>query len=428
MKNKRGILWFRSDLRLHDNEALYDALQVTDELIPVYVLDPRVVESKTKWGFDKTGHHRYQFILESLVQLRQNLIDSGSNLVIRTGLPEEVLFDLAKEYKTNWVFCNRERTQEETEVQDRLETNLWSIGQELRYSRGKMLYYTQDLPFPITQTPDSFSSFRKEVDKIVPIRETLPTDRMSLKPLLDDIELGEIPTIPDKSEGDNAHLSCFFSGGENSGIERVERFISEFIQSKTVKTSLSPYLSQGCISPKYLYSKITNIEIKSKKKEVEELVRNLQLRDYHRLIAKKYTNDIFIFTGLTDKEPPSDDFTVEKVNAWISGNTDNTYVNACMKKLAGTGFLTNYQRRVVSYYFIYVLAQNWQVGASYFESILIDYDPCSNYGNWQRSAGISIDQKGEKEINFSLLTEKHNLEEEGLSYWLNQEVSSSLTL
>jgi deoxyribodipyrimidine photo-lyase len=173
MANRRVILWFRQDLRMHDNESLTEAVSSGCDIIPVYVFDKRTFAGKTKYGFEKTGVHRRKFIIECIQDLRKSLEAMGSQLIVRIGKPEEVLFELAHQYKTNWVYCNRERTTEEKFVQDTLEKNLWSIGQEIRYARGKMLYYTADLPFPITHTPDSYTTFKKEVEKIVPIRQPL---------------------------------------------------------------------------------------------------------------------------------------------------------------------------------------------------------------------------------------------------------------
>ena len=174
MKNKRAIVWFRNDLRLHDNEALQDAMRNADEVIPIYVIDERTFKGKTSFGFPKTGKFRLQFILESLEDLRQNLRHRGSDLYVRMGKPEEIVAEIAQQAKTSWVFCNRERTAEELQVQDTLEKNLWSIGQELRYCRGKMLYHTADLPFPVNHTPDTFSQYRKEVERITPVRDPFP--------------------------------------------------------------------------------------------------------------------------------------------------------------------------------------------------------------------------------------------------------------
>ena len=136
---KRVIVWFRQDLRLHDNEALVEALGVADEVIPVYVFDVRLFRGKSIFGFDRIGIARAQFILESVVDLRERLRARGSDLVIRVGISEDEIFDIAAKYKTNWVFCNRERTRDEIGVQDALERKLWSVGQEVRFSRGKML-------------------------------------------------------------------------------------------------------------------------------------------------------------------------------------------------------------------------------------------------------------------------------------------------
>ena len=176
MKGKKGLVWFRQDLRLHDNEALHEALTHCESIIPVFVFDERVFGEMTRFGFRKTGIFRAQFIIESIIDLKKSLVARGSDLVIRIGKPEEEIFKIAKEEKTSWIFCNRERTDEEIKVQDALERNLWSVGQEVRFSRGKMLFYTADLPFPVTHTPDIFAHFRKEVEKYIPIRSPLETE------------------------------------------------------------------------------------------------------------------------------------------------------------------------------------------------------------------------------------------------------------
>ncbi|MCB0543627.1 MAG: deoxyribodipyrimidine photo-lyase, partial [Saprospiraceae bacterium] len=172
---QRAIVWFRQDLRLHDNEALGTALRMADEVIPIYVFDERVFAGKTRFGFPKTGRFRSRFILESVIDLRQNLRQIGSDLVVRVGRPEVEISELAREIKASWVLCNRERTQEEVAVQDALEQKLWSHSVELLYSRGKMLYHTQDLPVPVYHTPDVFTQFRKDNELITPVRQPIAT-------------------------------------------------------------------------------------------------------------------------------------------------------------------------------------------------------------------------------------------------------------
>ncbi|MEO5906393.1 MAG: deoxyribodipyrimidine photo-lyase, partial [Saprospiraceae bacterium] len=134
----RSILWFRQDLRLHDNEALIEALRNSDELLPVYVFDPQHFRARTSFGTSKTGYARSRFLIESVTNLRQQLQSLGSELMVRIGDPAEILYSLSIQHKAYYIYCNRERTKEEAEVQDRLEKKLWTIGREVRFSRGKM--------------------------------------------------------------------------------------------------------------------------------------------------------------------------------------------------------------------------------------------------------------------------------------------------
>lgn len=80
---RRAIVWFRQDLRLHDNEALTIAMRMAEEVIPVYIFDERVFKGQTRFGFKKTGPFRAKFYLESVEDLRRNLKSIGSDLVIR---------------------------------------------------------------------------------------------------------------------------------------------------------------------------------------------------------------------------------------------------------------------------------------------------------------------------------------------------------
>ena len=107
MKQKRAIVWFRNDLRLHDNEALLEALHTADEVMPIYVFDERIFKGKTSFGFPKAGKFRAQFIIDSVQDLRDNLRQKGVELVVRVGKPEEILFDLAQQIKSSWIICNR---------------------------------------------------------------------------------------------------------------------------------------------------------------------------------------------------------------------------------------------------------------------------------------------------------------------------------
>lgn len=434
MKRHRGILWFRQDLRLHDNEALRDGTLAVEELVPIYVFDERLYNSKTKYGFNKTDVFRASFILDSVKDLKKNLQTQGSDLIIRIGKPEEILLDLARELKTSYVFCNRERTQEELDVQDALENNLWTIGQEVRYSRGKMLYYTADLPFPVTHTPDKFTVFRKEVEKIVSIRQPLDSQHIELKALQNDIELGALPTLSDlgytdvdiaRSEGMSV------KGGESAGLERLNYYLWESDLLATYKetrnemlgmdfsSKFSPYLSQGCLSPKMIFHEVKRYEEARKKNDSTYwMIFEVMWRDFFRLMGKKHGNNIFKKCGtkISERTDLSDNMDLFKL--WAEGRTGIPLVDANMKELNTTGFMSNRGRQNVASFLINDLKVNWQIGAEYFESLLIDYDPCSNYGNWNYIAGVGSDPRENRYFNTTLQAKKYDPDGSYVKSWI----------
>ncbi len=105
---RRIIYWFRNDLRLKDNQALFSAVSSADEIIPVYVFDPRQFE-KTKLGFRRTGALRARFLIESVTELREKIRQKGGDLLIRTGTPETIVAKLAEDYNADCYFFHKQK-------------------------------------------------------------------------------------------------------------------------------------------------------------------------------------------------------------------------------------------------------------------------------------------------------------------------------
>jgi deoxyribodipyrimidine photo-lyase len=432
--SKRAIVWFRNDLRLHDNEALLDAIQSAGEIIPVYIFDTRVFMGQTKYGFTKTGKFRAKFIIESVLDLKSRLQDLGSDLFIRIGKPEEELLNLAREVKSSWVFCNRERTQEEVDVQDELENSLWAIGQEIRYSRGKMLFYTADLPFPVTHTPDIFTQFRKEVEKFIPVREPLPAPTDRFKHLSIEIEYGEAPSLSDFGHTDfivNDKSGYEWKGGETEALNQLKYYlwdkdlIADYKETRNgllgrdFSSKFSPWLAQGCLSPKMIYSELKKYETeRTKNKSTYWMFFELMWRDFFRLTGKKFGNDIFLQTGTKGEDNNKYVVNRELFDKWATGNTGIPFIDANMRELNETGFMSNRGRQNVASFLVKDLKLNWLLGAEYFESLLIDYDPCSNYGNWNYIAGVGADPREDRYFNIISQAKRYDSAAEYVKYWL----------
>jgi deoxyribodipyrimidine photo-lyase len=387
-----SILWFRQDLRLHDNEALLEALRNGDEIIPIYVFD---VKPK------RTSVLRLQFLIECVADLRRQLRALGSELIIRVGKPDAIIYQLALDSKSQWVYCNRERTREEVDVQDRLEQNLWTIGRELRYTRGKMLFYTADLPFPITHCPDAYINFKKEVESLIPVR--LPLEVPDTIPgFTIEIDAGRIPEVLDFLPGNGKYIKTGFEGGETKGLEILKNLDQPKNPASTFSdgTILSPWISMGCLSPKKVYHTSFNLQSGG-----EEIRQHLLYRDYLRLMGKKYGDRIFYPSGTKGIKPlyRADN---ESFKMWSSGNTGVAIIDAAMHHLNREGWIPDVMRKTVASYLIKVLKLDWRLGAAYFESTLIDYDPCSNWVSWLNLAGVGPDSRDDRVIHYDLIGKK----------------------
>jgi deoxyribodipyrimidine photo-lyase len=423
---RRAIVWFRNDLRLHDNESLTNATRMADEVFPVYVFDERIFLSKTRYGFPKTGKFRAQFILECVAELKSNLRAIGSDLIIRSGRPEAIVAEMAANLKASWVFCNRERTYEEAQVQDTLEKNLWAASIELHYARGKMLYHTADLPVPVAHTPDVFTQFRKETEAVTPVREPLPEPTHLATPL-GDMEPGELPSLENLGHQPfepHPNTAFPFKGGEREGLRRLHNYLWETDNIAVYKhtrngllgpdysSKFSPWLAQGCLSPKRIYHEIRRYEReRTANEDTYWLIFELIWRDFFRLMAKKHGNHIFLKNGPRHKSARHLKDHIELFQVWAAGKTGVPFIDANMRELNATGFMSNRGRQNVASFLVKDLKVNWQIGAEYFESQLLDYDPCSNWGNWNYVAGVGSDPREDR--YFNILTQARQYDPKG---------------
>lgn len=415
MKEKRIIVWFRNDLRLHDNEALTEAIKKGTEIIPVFVFDDRTFKEQTQFGFEKTGPFRCQFTIEAVEDLRANLKKLGINLVVRIGLPENIIAELALQTQARIVCCNNEPTYEESKVQKSLEDKLILQKCELQLFRGKMLYYTKDLPFPVSKTPDIFTQFRKEVEKSVNVRMPLPAPTAKLEPWSVRIEEGIIPTVQDFGHDafvQDERAALTFKGGETAAIERLKHYFWEsnaLAKYKETRNGLigadysskfSPWLAQGSISPKWIYEQVKKYEHERVSNDSTYwLIFELLWRDFFRFQGKKHGNKMFLRGGTSGKPDTALRQDERLFTIWAEGRTGVPFIDANMRELAQTGFMSNRGRQNVASFLVKDLKVDWRMGAEWFESLLLDYDPCSNYGNWNYVAGVGNDPRENRYFN-----------------------------
>ena len=427
---KRVIVWFRNDLRLSDHEPLSKAIQSSEQIIPVYCWDPREWEEDA-FGHTKTGDFRTHFLWESLQDLDQSLRERGSALWILRGKPEETLPQLALDVQASSIFAFKEIGTEEAEVENALEKKLFAQGTDLKLFWGRTLLNLTDLPMPIRSFPEVFTHFRKEVERSVSIRALFPTPQRIASPLKQiqeqwkEIEnlLPETPTV-------NQVGTIRFEGGERAGKARIQSYIWEKDLLKIYKetrngllggdysSKFSPWLAMGCISPRTIYQEVQSYEKERvKNKSTYWLIFELLWRDYFQFITHKHGKHLFIRGGI-QRTPLPVQPDERKWEAWISGNTGIPFVDANMRELAQTGFLSNRGRQNVASYLVKDLGQDWRRGASYFEHMLIDYDVCSNWGNWNYVAGVGNDPRKHRYFNVVSQGRRYDPKGDYIKFWV----------
>ncbi|XP_061852581.1 cryptochrome DASH-like isoform X2 [Colius striatus] len=412
---RTAICLLRCDLRAHDNQVLHWAQSNADFVIPLYCFDPRHYVGTHCYGFPKTGPHRLRFLLESVKDLRETLKKKGSTLVVRKGKPEDVVYDLITQLgSVSAVAFHEEATQEELDVEKGLCQVCSQHRVKVHTFWASTLYHRDDLPFrPIARLPDVFTHFRKAVESEAKVRPTLQLAEQ-LKPLTPGVEEGPIPTIEDLGQKDpvaepRTAFPC--SGGETQALMRLQYYfwdtnlVTSYKETRNglvgmdYSTKFAPWLALGCISPRYIYKQIQKYEKERTANESTYWVLfELLWRDYFRFVALKYGRRIFSLGGLQSKEMPWKK-DLQLFDCWKEGKTGVPFVDANMRELAATGFISNRGRQNVASFLTKDLGLDWRMGAEWFEYLLVDYDVCSNYGNWLYSAGIGNDPRDNRKFN-----------------------------
>ena len=414
MKHERIVVWFRNDLRLTDNETLTRALQQGKEVVPVYCFDSRQFEI-TRLGFAKTGNFRAQFLLESVAELRLSLQKIGGDLVLLQGAPEQLVPQFAHQLGATAIYFSKEVTSEERQVDRSLEEAAFAQGIACESFWQSTLYHKDDLPFPIRQTPEVFTQFRKEVEKNCKIRPVFPAPTRIPYPDTFAIPTsGNLPTFSTFSLATpEASGDAWWQvkGGEQAATQRLQDYFWKKDLLKTYKqtrngligmdysSKFSPWLALGCISPRSIYEEVRRYEsMRQKNDSTYWLIFELIWRDYFRFIAKKHGVKIFQLGGIRNQADTWKSDT-KVFDAWKSGQTGIPFVDANMRELNATGFMSNRGRQLVASFLVNDLGINWTWGASYFESLLVDYDVCSNWGNWMYVGGVGNDPRENRYFN-----------------------------
>lgn len=426
---KTAIYWFRYDLRLHDNPGWTQLVASHDSAVGIFVLPQRWF-LQGRYQSKGIEFYRLKFLLESLDDLRTQLRACGSELLVLNGDPATEIINWAERLNVHTVSVGKHPGSDECDDVARVKS---ALDIPVIERENFTLFDRAELPFDLQELPDIFSQFRKRVEKQVPSRSLPMPPRLRQGVQLDDspCELDKWRAILSaQAMATSVHPHALeFSGGSHAGLRQLDYFLQESHSIASYKetrnqldgwnfsSKLSPWLAFGCLSARQVAEAINRYESAFQANESTYwLYFELLWREYFQWLAFRYGKRMFALRGIQNKNPLLSFYSSE-FTAWCYGNTESDFVNAFMRQLLHTGWMSNRGRQIVASYLINELGVDWRYGAAWFEQQLIDYDIAANWGNWQYLAGVGTDPRGRRHFNIEKQRQTYDPESIFIGRW-----------
>lgn len=392
----RTVYWIRHDLRVVDNPALAWVVAKSHETVFLWC-------EPLTWR--RAGPRRRAFLEGSLREFEREVARRGQR-VLRAG---GAIGDAIRRVRTECgeidalVFASEPGTEEA-----RAEAEALAAAPHARvvsFDSGGLIEAT-DLPFPAGSLPLQFTSFRKAVEAACAPRTALEAPEMPWPqpPASLPADLGDERRPLEVASG----LDARFVPGERAGLARIEHVLWGTDSIRTYKdtrngmlnfddsTKLSPWLASGAISARFVYSRLKAYEQdRGANDSTYWLYFELLWREYMRLYVRSLGTRAFLRQGTKALKTPvlarSDE--LDAFAAWSAGETGQPFIDANMRELSETGWMSNRGRQNVASYLAKTMKVDWRLGAEWFERQLVDYDVANNWGNWTYVAGVGADPR-----------------------------------
>ncbi len=470
-----AIYWFRNDLRLCDQPSFKNACAQATRLLPVFIHDSAYV-APTRWGFERLGPHRKYALRSALQALKLQLRQQQSDLLEYRGDPCQTLIALAKQVGAETIFCEDIAAPDEQQQV----MSLRRAGLTVNTLWHSSLLDPHDLPFAIEQLPLVFTEFRVAVEKANVLVRPPEAAPASVPPLPDrlvqnrTIESDQTAYLPserfdssdssDSSESTesfvklDARSSLTFStandfAGTLGGLRHTQQYFERQLAHSykatrnqlsglDYSTKFSVWLASGALSARMLYQQLQDFEAEHGANDGSYWIWfELLWRDYFRFLHLRFGAQLYRRSGLRQPaaveqqsprsvEPELNERTthaggavitapaqVEQFKRWCLGQCGEPFIDAGMRELKQTGYLSNRMRQVTASYLIHTLKLDWRAGAAWFEAQLIDYDVYSNQGNWLYIAGLGTDPRGGRAMRTDKQAVEHDRDETYRKQW-----------
>ncbi|WP_369742762.1 DASH family cryptochrome [Pseudidiomarina sp. PP-1MA] len=441
-KHRVGLMWFEHDLRVQDHSLLRLAATETDQLICVYCVNPKWF-SPNRYGLRSMGQHRWRFLQQSLRQLHQQLASLGQQLLVSYRPPLETIARLISQCGIDVLYRSEQAGYYEQQYWDIVRQRYPFLDYVQEHTHS--LFEQAQLASLLQPFPSSFSKFRKALEQgaagnrlidaiatplaapasLPPPPAQLAKLAASLAPYTD----LQLPTTPADTplfdggcEAGLTHLQAYFAAAHAQTYKQTRNSLDEFSHS----TKFSPWLANGSLSPRQILAQLRLHEAQQGANDSTYwILFELLWREYFYWYARHYQQRLFAFAGISQR-PSRTSFYAGRFQKWCQGNTPFPIVNACMKQLNATGYMSNRGRQLVASCLVHELGLDWRYGAAYFEQQLVDYEVAANWGNWQYLAGVGADPRGHRWFDLAKQTAQYDPQQEFIKRWQGDQFDHQL--
>lgn len=385
----KSIFWFRRDLRLFDNHGLFEALNSSKTVYPIFIFDPSILD-KLPTKSDK----RVQLIWDALSDINSQLEKYNTRLSIFYGQPDEIIPKLSHLWNTSSVFTNEDYEPNTIHRDQKVSRILLTQNTTLHILKDHVIFHKNEIvksdgsPY-VVFTPYS-KAWKASLNNSH--YQLFPSENFLFKiktPPLTDFSL-----INSLNEIGFQNIAVSFHGSRENGLGFLTDFsnrINSYDDFRNYPAQkgvsyLSPFLRFGLISIR----ECVRLAISNKSVGAEKWLNELIWRDFYSQILFNFPHVVEgpFQTKYNSIQFPFDD---QKWSAWCNGKTGFPIVDAAMHQLNQTGWMHNRLRMVVASFLIKDLHIDWRLGEKYFADLLLDFDLASNNGGWQWAASTGCD-------------------------------------
>lgn len=389
------IHWFRRDLRISDNTALFEAWTRTQILVPVFIWDDAILRAPD------VGAARVDFLLRSLEALAKNLEALGHRLIIRHGNPADELLTLTRQTKAAAVFTNRDYEPYAITRDRAVATALYQAGVYFESFKDAVVWEGREI---LTKAGEPYTVFTPYAKAWRARTQTSPFARIGHAKLPLDPGIKSLALPADSAALDHPLRQTFFPAGEHAGQTALKRFVQQRVfaydQARNIPaledgtSKLSPHLRFGTVNIRTVLAHLGQATAQAAtveaKRGAEVWETELIWREFYIQILANFPR-VAAGNFRTEYDALEWSGTESQFTAWCEGQTGFPIVDAAMRCLNATGWMHNRLRMIVAMFLTKDLLISWQRGERYFMRQLVDGDLAANNGGWQWSAGTGTD-------------------------------------